>query len=196
MKQSNIDRIEKKLDDIDSDLYQEICLNINEAAFSEEQSHGIEGQDGSIYISEVVELNACNHAITGAFWFHKVKYSFEVQVGDWRGFEWQHLSDKTDIPVVSAPAPTIWALQPSPRLVSIALSAGTGSNLVSLWDATAAREPYVSIPGNYSYDRRVQPGEQVEKYWSKKAADGGFEIVSEEMAKETRRLLYGDRYDG
>jgi len=94
MNQSDIDQIEHKLETLDSDLYQEICLNINEVAFSEERSHGIKGDNGSIDIFEVTSLDreGANHEITGTFWFYGDKYWFEVQVGNWNGFEWMQLS--------------------------------------------------------------------------------------------------------
>lgn len=170
----------------------EIAEEITEHLWDRDRvSEAEEGEDGYVFVADIVQLNACNHAITGTFWLGDIEYSFEVECGDWNGWVWRQISADAPVPEINY-QPTVWALQPLASLVSKAIEKRQGQFLVIKWDAIAAREPYKSMPGKYGYDRHFQPGLQVERYWKEKAAEGYFELVDKETADETRKRLLAE----
>ncbi|WP_306150714.1 hypothetical protein [Roseovarius sp. MMSF_3281] len=167
----------------------EIAEEITEHLWDRDRiSEAEEGEDGYVFIADIVQMNACNHAFTGTFWLGGVEYSFGAENGDWNGWVWREISADKPVPEIDY-KPTTWALQPIDSLISKAIEKGQGKFLVLKWDEIASREPYKSLPGKYGYDRHFQPGLKVERYWKNKAAEGRFKLVDQETADETRKRL-------
>lgn len=131
-------------------------------------------------------LDAINCRAHGVIEIDGVEYSFQVQDGNWNGTEllaWDE--DK----VFEHHVPTKWALQPVARLVDEAITGGRGAFLLAKWDAMLLRQEIASIPGKYGYDRHFAPGLKTEQHWRDAAFKNHFDLVSEEVAAETRGRL-------
>jgi hypothetical protein len=116
--------------------------------------------DGDVCVTDVQAINACNHVIVGSFWLGGVEYSFEAESGDRCGWVWRSISSDDPIPSIEIHH-TKWALQPSREIIDKAVMTGTEKFLLAKWDALRFREPYVSMPSKYAYDRHFQPGLQL-----------------------------------
>lgn len=150
-----------------------------------EATQGVEHDCIHILVSD--RIDAINCRAHGIIEIEGEEYTFQMQDGNWNGTEL--LAWNEDKPF-ELHVPTQWALQPTRNLIGEALAEGKGPFLLLKWDAILKNRPEVAeIPGNYSYDRRVQPGGLVEKHWREKAAKHHFEIVTQEEADETRALL-------
>ncbi len=139
-----------------------------------------EGQDGHVYLSDVQEIDACNHMASGSFWWGGTEYSFLVENGNWAGFVFRSLSDTTPIPDVEIRR-TVWAIAPANWMQC------TGENadfMLRKWAALKGRADVKDLIGSFTYDRRVQPGEAINRHYRDKAAKLGAILVSEEEASD------------
>lgn len=172
------------------DVMEAILEGIGETIWDHDHTCSLEeGEDGYFWVSDIQAMNACNHAITGAFWVGGKEYSFEAESGDWNGWVWRSVSEDDAIPEIKIHQ-TVWALQPNEKLVSEAILKGQGKFLVAKWDAFLTRKEYAELPGKYGYDRHFAPGLKTEHYWKEKAGEVGFILVDKETADETRSRLH------
>ena len=130
--------------------------------------------------------DAINVRAHGILNWNGTEYRFILEDGNWNGTvieDWD--GDKEFKPLPR----TVWTLQPRDDLITTAIMERRGPFLLAKWDAVMKRTEIAEIPGKYTYDRMMQPGSKIESYWKEKAAKHSFEIVSEETAAETRKLL-------
>lgn len=139
-----------------------------------------------VTILEHDRIDAINARASGIIKIGEGEFTFQMEDGNRNGTVL--LAWESDRPF-EYHVPTRWALQPKPELVFEALDKGRGLFLLAKWDAMLRRPEIADIPGKYGYDRRVQPGCQVENYWKAKAASHHFDIVTEDEAAETRARL-------
>lgn len=165
--------------DIPERLREDVMVMISEAA------HGYTDWE-SVTILELDRIDAINVRAHGIIAVEGAEYRFIVEDGNRNGTvleDWE--GDKKFTPMPR----TNWALQPTADRVNRALASGEGKSLLFKWNAAMRNPQIAKLPGNYAYDRRMQPGMLIENYYRDKAANYGFEIVSDEQAKETRAML-------
>lgn len=133
-------------------------------------------------------INATNHQVSGAFWLGGVEYAFLVEMGDNNGFMFRELTADGPIPENKVEHAR-FALAPRQDLITKAVAEGQGAFLIAKWDAMLKREPYNQLIGKYHYDRMFAPGLKTESHYREKAAEVGFQIVSEEEAQQMRVCL-------
>lgn len=85
------------LADIPDDRMEDLCIMISEAM---EDSHSptqslVEGQDGYLWISEVVRWNDTNWNVDGNFYWGGKIILFAASVGDMNGFDFTYLESYT-----------------------------------------------------------------------------------------------------
>lgn len=162
------------------------CMREDVMTMLAEAAH-VDGVHKCVTILERDRLDAINVRVHGIIEIDGEEHSFQLQDGDWGGTELLSWDDGREF---EHHVPTRWALQPQRHLINEAMMSGKGSFLLLKWDAILKNRPKVAeIPGKYSYDRYVQPGAFVEKHWRDAAAKHLFDIVTQETADETRRLL-------
>lgn len=149
-----------------------------------EAAQGIDHDE--IMILERDRLDAINVRAEGILEFGGEEYTFLVEDGNWNGTDLQDWNGGKKFTPYHR---TVWALQPRSDLIADAIVKGQGPFLVKKWDIIAARPEVARIPSSYSYDRMMQPGGKIEKYWKAEAAKFQFVLVSEEEASETRQRL-------
>jgi hypothetical protein len=147
-----------------------------------------EGDDGSLYIADRQNIDACNEVIVGSFWASGIEYAFEAENGNNAGWVWRSVSSDSSIPDIEI-IRTQWALEPRSDIVAKAIMDGQESILLIKWDALLSRKEIASIPQSYGYDKHFSPGLKTNTYWREKAAEYGFVLVSDDQAKETRARL-------
>lgn len=140
----------------------------------------------SVTILDRDRHDAINVTAHGIVVVEGVEHRFIVDDGNWNGTV---LRDWDGDEVFEYHKPTVYALQPEARLIDEAIMSGKGPFLLMKWDAMLRHADIASIPGNYAYDRRFQPGGFIEGHYRKAAAKHRLVIVDEETANETRRLL-------
>jgi hypothetical protein len=144
------------------------------------------GTPPNVYLIERDRIDAINCRAHGIITIEGTEYVFQMEDGNYNGtvlLAWE--SDA----VFERHEPTLWAIQPTGDLIGRALADGRGPFLLAKWDIMAKRPEIAEIVRGYAYDRYVQPGGQTEKHYRDKAAKHHFEIVTEEMAQETRAVL-------
>ena len=144
------------------------------------------GDHESVTILDRDRMDAINVRAHGIVTVEGVEYRFILRDGNNDGTV---LEDWDSDAVFEHHKPAVYALQPEARLIDEAIMSGKGPFLLMKWDAMLRHADIASIPGNYAYDRRVQPGGFIEGHYRKAAAKHHFVIVDEETANETRRLL-------
>ncbi len=168
--------------DIPAAIRDDIMTAISEAA------HLGEGTHGYVHILEQDRIDAINVRAEGVVTIEGKEYWFIVQDGNWNGtvLEGWVFSGKQNFEPLPVPQ---WALAPRPDLVSDAIGSGNGPFLIAKWDALMSRPDVARIPGNYAYDRRVQPGLKIEQHYRDTAAQYGFVLTDAENAAEIRSRL-------
>lgn len=147
----------------------------------------MDGAHDCIQILDRDRIDAINCRAHGIIEIEGEEYTFQMQDGNWNGTELLAWNEDREF---EHHVPAQWALQPTRDLIGKAHEEGRGSFLLLKWDAMLSNRPSIAeIPGKYSYDRRVQPGGKVETYWKAKAAEHHFDIVLQEEADATRKLL-------
>lgn len=160
-----------------------------------EAAHMGEGTHGCVHILEQDRIDAINVRAQGIVTVEGNEYWFIVRDGNWDGTVlegWEHSGTQA-----FEPAPrTQWALAPRPDLVIDALGSGKGPFLVTKWDAFLLRPEVSRIPGNYTYDRMMQPGLKIEQHYRDEAAKYGFVLTDSEDAAEIRARLMAAQHQG
>lgn len=121
------------------------------------------------------------------------EFRFIAESGNWNGFEFLDWEGDTNFEPYQR---TVWTLEPNASIVAKVASREQAKFLLAKWDGFMKRPNVAEISGKYAYDRMMQPGLKVERYWKNKAAEIGFVIVSEDQAKETRARLVAMSKDG
>lgn len=136
-------------------------------------------------------IDAINVRAEGILTFQGREFAFIVRDGNWDGTVlegWEEAGKQT-----FEPSPrTVWALAPQPSLVSDAIANGKGPFLVTKWDHFITRPEIARITSSYTYDRMMQPGLKVERYWKAEAAKYQFIITDQEHADEIRSRLLAE----
>lgn len=160
-----------------------VCETISEMMWERETSHGEEGADGSVWISDQQMINACNHIATGSFWLGGAEYAFEVENGNNNGFMFRHLSEDGPIPDIEIHH-TVWDVEPLDT--PICDTKQKARFFLAKFDLLRKRDDVREIIRAYSYDRTFQPGAQIESHYRDKAARLGFRLTSKECADDWR----------
>lgn len=163
-----------------------IHQTITEMMWNREYKHNIpEGENGHVYISDVVMINACNHISSGSFWWNDVEYSFEYESGDWSGSLFRQISDTAPIPVIDyrpeplAIAPLNYA-QCTPKNAAF---------MITKWKLFETREDVQTLLRNYGYDRTFAPGSKTENHYRDKFSKLGIKIVTKSTARDIEAQL-------
>ncbi len=145
------------------------------------------GKPSNVHILDHDRIDAINCRAHGIITIEGEGYIFQMEDGNHNGTVLLAWNEGREF---EQHQPTRWVLQPQRHLIDQAIVANNGPFLLLKWDAVLKNKPdLASIPGKYSYDRYVQPGGKVEGHWKAKAAEHLFDLVTEETAQETRRLL-------
>lgn len=162
----------------------DIAETICELMASRERSYGVEGEDGSVYVSDVQMINACNHLAAGSFWHEGEEWSFLAESGDMNGFYYRELSKDAPIPKINYKPPAF-------QIVPIATIRNQAEAKLMLVKIKAFRDRTETkeLLAAYSYDRTFQPGGLIEKHYRDRAAKIGAKIVRSETAAEFDEML-------
>jgi hypothetical protein len=145
------------------------------------------GKPSNVTILDHDRIDAINCRAHGIIEIEGEEYTFQMEDGNWNGTVLLAWNEDKEF---KHHAPTVWALQPQRHLIDKAVMSNGGPFLLMKWDAILKNNAELAaIPGKYSYDRYVQPGSKTEGYWKAKAAAHLFDLVTDDIAKETRRQL-------
>jgi len=163
-------------------MHDEIMTAISEAA------HIGCGKHGCVTILDQDRIDAINVRAEGIVNIGEREYWFIVRDGNRDGTvleAWEGTGTQA-----FEPSPrTHWALAPKPELVSDAIQAQRGQFLLMKWDVILQRPGVARIPGNYTYDRMMQPGLVIEDHYRKEAARHGLILTDQEHATHIRARL-------
>lgn len=143
--------------------------------------------DPRIHVMDVYKSDVINASGTLILTWKDVEYFVHIESGNNRGtylHEWEG-----EGVAFEQPEPYVLALQPIPRLVSDAIMNGRGHFLVAKWDIFIDRPEIAKIVPNYQYDSFFQPGGKIANHYRELAASHLFEIVTQDVADETRKRL-------
>lgn len=127
--------------------------------------------------------DAINCHAEGVLTYRDTEYWFHMQDGNWNGtvlLGWENAGEQYQEHV-----PIQWALAPT----SEAIARQPADRLLMLWDHFLTRPEVRDVPRKYAYDRRFQPGGQIENHYKSKVAKWGLRLVSQEEADEIRNQL-------
>ncbi|MDQ2150091.1 hypothetical protein RBI22_15335 [Alcaligenaceae bacterium C4P045] len=168
--------------DVPKEMHDDVLTAITEAA-----QEG-KGTYGWVSIIDQDRMDAINVRAEGSITIDGREYAFIVESGNWNGTvleSWEEAGTQT----FEHRQPTQWTLAPRSDLVSDAICSGRGPFLILKWDAMLARPEIARIPGNYAYDRMMQPGGKIEGHYKDAAAKHGFILTDKEHADEIRARL-------
>lgn len=144
------------------------------------------GEHASVTLLDRDRHDAINVTAHGIITVEGVEHRFIVDDGNWDGTVLRSWDDDKVFEIAER---TVYALQPARHLIDSAVMAGRGPFLLMKWDAMLQHADIARIPGNYAYDRMVQPGSKIEGHYREAAAKHHFVIVDQETADATRKLL-------
>jgi len=172
---------------IGTDALTTICETIGEMMWYRDYDPEIpEGNDGHVYLSERIMMNACNYLGNGCFWWGGTEYSFEAEIGDWNGFVFRKLSEDEPIAEIDYKSTKY---VPVPISADGNLSPKQARTILAKWNAALRRGDIVEAVNNWMYDKTFAPGSKTSSHYREKFARLGIYAADEQEAAAVRKSL-------